>query len=128
MEATLPLLRAHGLSITTRQIAEAAGVAEGTIFGVFPDKEALLQAVQDAGSLEKGKIMATLRGYTLEKPIKALYGPLYFHSNVPVDGETANGFGTQFPIVTQMQQGQQVVVWPREIRDAPYRPVPWPAR
>ncbi len=90
--------------------------------------EALLQAVQDAGSLEKGKIMATLRGYTQEKPIKALYGPLYFHSNVPVDGETANGFGTQFPIVTQMQQGQQVVVWPREIRDAPYRPVPWPAR
>src|SRR5947207_2374501 len=48
VEATLPLLRAHGLSITTRQIAEAAGVAEGTIFGVFPDKDALLQAVMEA--------------------------------------------------------------------------------
>jgi hypothetical protein len=27
-----------------------------------------------------------------------------------------------------MQQGKQMVVWPKSIRDAPYRPVPWPAR
>ncbi len=38
---TLPLLREFGMSVTTRQIAEAAGVAEGTIFGVFPDKTSL---------------------------------------------------------------------------------------
>ena len=42
--ATLPLLLAHGSGVTTRQIAEAAGVAEGTIFRVFPDKDALIQA------------------------------------------------------------------------------------
>jgi AcrR family transcriptional regulator len=42
--ATLPLLRTQGLDVSTRQIAEAAGVAEGTIFRVFPDKTALICA------------------------------------------------------------------------------------
>ncbi|HEX3088639.1 MAG TPA: TetR/AcrR family transcriptional regulator [Ilumatobacteraceae bacterium] len=46
--ATLPLMLAHGSSVTTRQIAEAAGIAEGTIFRVFPDIESLLQATVDA--------------------------------------------------------------------------------
>ncbi|HEY3722214.1 MAG TPA: TetR/AcrR family transcriptional regulator [Acidimicrobiia bacterium] len=45
--ATLPLLLAHGASVTTRQIAEAAGIAEGTIFRVFPDKESLVEAAVD---------------------------------------------------------------------------------
>ena len=46
--ATLPLLLAHGSAVTTRQIAEAAGIAEGTIFRVFPDIDSLLQATVDA--------------------------------------------------------------------------------
>jgi AcrR family transcriptional regulator len=44
IEATIPLLRQHGVNISTRQIAEAAGVAEGTIFGVFKDKASLIDA------------------------------------------------------------------------------------
>lgn len=43
IDATLPLLREHGRAVTTRQIAEAAGVAEGTIFGVFDGKDDLIQ-------------------------------------------------------------------------------------
>jgi AcrR family transcriptional regulator len=44
IDATVPLLYEHGLAISTRQIAAAAGVAEGTIFGVFKDKDSLIVA------------------------------------------------------------------------------------
>jgi AcrR family transcriptional regulator len=40
--ATIPLLQEQGLDVSTRQIADAAGVAEGTIFGVFRDKNSLV--------------------------------------------------------------------------------------
>ncbi|XVU23734.1 TetR/AcrR family transcriptional regulator [Actinoplanes sp. CA-054009] len=40
--ATIPLLHEHGVDVSTRQIAQAAGVAEGTIFGVFETKTSLV--------------------------------------------------------------------------------------
>jgi AcrR family transcriptional regulator len=50
IEATLPLLVEHGSGVSTRQIAQAAGVAEGTIFRVFPDKSSLIIAALLAGT------------------------------------------------------------------------------
>lgn len=43
--AARPLLLAHGDAFTTKQVAQAAGVAEGTIFRVFDSKQDLLNAV-----------------------------------------------------------------------------------
>jgi AcrR family transcriptional regulator len=45
IEAVTPAMLEHGAALTTRQLAEAAGVAEGTLFKAFGDKESLLIAV-----------------------------------------------------------------------------------
>ena len=47
VDAAIPLLMEHGEQVTTRHVADAAGIAEGTLFRVFPDKDSLLSAVID---------------------------------------------------------------------------------
>ncbi len=44
LDAAIPVLITTGAETTTRQIAEAAGIAEGTVFRVFEDKQALVDA------------------------------------------------------------------------------------
>ena len=44
LDAVIPLLVERGAAVTTAEMAEAAGIAEGTIFRVFDDKNALLHA------------------------------------------------------------------------------------
>lgn len=54
IEATLPLLLQHGPSLTTKQVAEAAGVAEGTIFRAFASLNHLIDATtREALSAER---------------------------------------------------------------------------
>ena len=66
---TLPLILEHGATVTTGQIAAASGVAEGTVFRVFADKQELLAACLDA-AFDPADPVATLRQIPRHLPVR----------------------------------------------------------
>jgi AcrR family transcriptional regulator len=44
IDVVIPMLLEHGRDVTTKQIAERAGVAEGTLFRAFGDKDSIIDA------------------------------------------------------------------------------------
>jgi AcrR family transcriptional regulator len=67
IDAVIPLLRENGRDISTRQIAEAAGVAEGTIFRAFGDKDSIIQAAIDR-LMDPEPLRNQLRGIDPDDP------------------------------------------------------------
>ena len=64
LRATVPLLSERGINVTTRELAEASGVAEGTLFRVFPDKSALLRAAVEQ-ALDPAPVVSELAAIPL---------------------------------------------------------------
>ncbi len=67
--ATLPLIIEHGATVTTGQIAAASGVAEGTVFRVFTDKQELLAACLDT-AFDPADPVATLGQIPRHLPVR----------------------------------------------------------
>lgn len=66
--ATLPLLLERGPEVSTREIAQAAGVAEGTIFRVFETKQDLIHATIHA-ALQPDAVLAELASLPEGQPL-----------------------------------------------------------
>jgi AcrR family transcriptional regulator len=77
IDAVIPLLIEHGREVTTRQIADAAGIAEGTIFRVFADKDALFAAAVEQ-FLDPGHLHERLRAIDPELPLEAKVNDILF--------------------------------------------------
>lgn len=69
VDAVIPLLIEHGRGVTSRQIAESAGIAEGTIFRAFGDKESLVQAAIEK-YLDPGELQAGLAAIDANLPLE----------------------------------------------------------
>jgi AcrR family transcriptional regulator len=71
--AALPLFLEGGARVTTREIATAAGIAEGTIFRVFDDKHALIEAIVEA-AFDPAPVEAALDGIDRSLPLEPRLG------------------------------------------------------
>ena len=69
IEAVIPLLLDKGSTLTSREMAEAAGVSEGTVFSVFPDKASvIIEAVKV--TMDPAPVRAALKGIPLNIPLE----------------------------------------------------------
>ncbi len=66
--ATIPLLEHEGFTVSTKRIADAAGVAEGTLFRVFSTKEELLTEAWGR-YVDAGEAVAAIRAIDHQAPL-----------------------------------------------------------
>ncbi len=69
IESTLPLLIEQGAGVSTSRIARAAGIAEGTIFRAFKDKNELIAACV-AAATRPDTVIDEIRALPAELPVR----------------------------------------------------------
>lgn len=107
IDAVLPLLVEQGVAVTTRQLATAAGVSEGTLFNVFADKDELISAA----------IEAAIDQAPYELALTAI--------------DPTATFEARLVLATELTQRRIVDIWklvsqagPQHRKDADHRPLP----
>ncbi|MFE0020060.1 TetR/AcrR family transcriptional regulator [Amycolatopsis sp. NPDC059021] len=68
IHAMLPLVLEHGTTVTTSQIARAAGIGEGTIFRAFKDKDELFDACT-AEVLKPDHVLDAIAEIPVDQPL-----------------------------------------------------------
>ena len=98
VDAVIPLLIEHGREVSTRQIADAAGIAEGTIFRVFADKEEIFGAAVEK-FLDPGALHDRLRAIDPELPLEDKVNDILFQMRGRMTGifGIMNAVGMQGP-------------------------------
>jgi AcrR family transcriptional regulator len=87
LRAVAPLLAEQGEGVTTKRLAEIAGVSEGTIFNVFDDKDDLIDAV----------VESVLDPEPLEQALAGI--------------DPADAFEAQLVVATGLLQRRMIEIW-----------------
>ncbi|WP_245645321.1 TetR/AcrR family transcriptional regulator [Pseudonocardia acaciae] len=69
VQVALPLVAEYGSSVSTQQIARAAGIGEATIFRAFEDKDTLLRACV-AEAIRPDRMLTELASISLDDPLR----------------------------------------------------------
>jgi AcrR family transcriptional regulator len=85
VDAAIPLLLEHGRDLTTKQIAEAAGIAEGTVFRAFGDKESIIDAIVQK-FLDPEPTRRILRGIDPEQSLRDKVHDVLFQTRARMTG------------------------------------------
>ncbi len=101
VEAVIPLILDRGVGVTSREMAEAAGVAEGTIFSVFLDKAAILTETVRF-SLDPGPVEQALADISRSEPMER-----QLESAVRILAERNHRFGSLMGVLRGMHSGDE---------------------